>query len=221
MTLFIDIFYCLNYTSLLLHLIITHLVSHPFTIAFVPPCSFLSLFFFLFFFFYVFLSSIIFIPADTHQHHLLSLLHFAITSSRYNTSSITPFFFSCIVFIISTVIIGIFYCLNYTSLLLHLIITHLVSHPFTIAFVPPCSFLSLFFFFGFFFYVFLSSIIFIPADTHQHHLLSLLHFAITSSRYNTSSITPFFFMYCFHYLYGNYRHLLLIKFLFTTLFVVI
>ena len=34
--------------------------------------------------------------------------------------------FSCIVFIISTVIIGIFYCLNYTSLLLHLITTHLV-----------------------------------------------------------------------------------------------
>ena len=28
-----------------------------------------------------------------------------------------------------TLIIGIFYCLNYTSLLLHLIITHLVSHP--------------------------------------------------------------------------------------------
>ena len=38
------------------------------------------------------------------------------------TSSIKPFF-SSIVFIISTVIIGIFYCLNYTSLLLHLIIT--------------------------------------------------------------------------------------------------
>ena len=37
------------------------------TIAFVPPSSFLPLFFF-----YVFLSSIIFIPADTHQHHLLS-----------------------------------------------------------------------------------------------------------------------------------------------------
>ena len=43
--------------------------SHPFTIAFVPPCSFLSLFFF---FFYVFLSSIIFFPADTHQNHLPS-----------------------------------------------------------------------------------------------------------------------------------------------------
>ena len=33
---------------------------------------------------------------------------------------------SCIVFIIFMLIIGIFYCLNYTLLLLHLFITHLV-----------------------------------------------------------------------------------------------
>ena len=46
--------------------------------------------------------------------------------SHYNTFCITlsP---SSIIFIISVLIIGIFHCLNYTSLLLHLIIRHLVS----------------------------------------------------------------------------------------------
>ena len=45
----------------------------------------------------------------------------------------------------------------------------------------------------------LSSIIFIVCDTYRHH----------SSRYNTPSIIPFPFIYYFHYLYTNYRHLLL------------
>ena len=55
-----------------------------------------------------------------------SLLHFAITSSHYNPSCITPSLLS-IIFIISMLIISIVYCPNYTSLLLHFIITHLVN----------------------------------------------------------------------------------------------
>ena len=62
-----------------------------------------------------------------------------------------------------TLTIGIFYCLNQTLLLVHLIITHLVLHRT------------------------LSSIIFIIYDTNCWYLLhSFLHFAITSSHYNTS-----------------------------------
>ena len=47
-------------------------------------------------------------------------------------SALLAFFFYVsllsIIFIISDVNKGIFYCLNYTSLLIHLITTHLVSH---------------------------------------------------------------------------------------------
>ena len=69
-------------------------------------------------------------------------------------------------------------------------ITRFSSHPFTIASVP----LSLFFFC--FFCVSLSSIIFISYGTNYRHLLlSLLHFPITSSHYNTPCITPFSFIY--------------------------
>ena len=79
------------------------------------------------YFFCVFLSSIIFIICDTnYQHLLLSYLHFAITSSHCNAPYIT-LSLSSIIFIISTLIIGIFYCINYTLLLLHLIITHLLN----------------------------------------------------------------------------------------------
>ena len=60
-----------------------HLSSHSFTIAFVPPCSFLSLFFF------------------TSLFYLLFLFPLTIISIT-----------------------------NYTSLLLHLVTTHLLSHPF-------------------------------------------------------------------------------------------
>ena len=62
-----------------------------------------------------------------------------------------------------TLIIGIFYCLNYTSLLVHLVTTHLVSH------------LSL------------SSIVFIISTliNYRHLSLSWLHLAITSSLYKT------------------------------------
>ena len=68
----------------------------------------------------------------------------------------------------------------------------------------------LFFSFFPFFCVFLSSIIFIIFDTNYLRLLlSWLHFAITSSHYNTPCITPFSFIYYFQYLYANYRHPLL------------
>ena len=35
----------------------------------------------------------------------------------------------------------------------------------------------------------------------------VVHFAMTSSRYNKLSIAPFSLIYYFHYLYANYRHL--------------
>ena len=71
------------------------------------------------------------------------------------------------------------------------------------------SFLALFVFAFLFFYfrIFLLSIIFIISDTNYRHLL--LSYAITSSHYNTPSITSFYFIYCFHYLSANYQHLLL------------
>ena len=81
------------------------------------------LYFFLSLFFCLSLSSIIFIISDVNYWHLLlSLLHFAITSSHYNT-----FTFHLLFSFYLTLIIGIFYCLNYASLLLHLIITHHVN----------------------------------------------------------------------------------------------
>ena len=43
----------------------------------------------------------------------------------------------------------------------------------------------------------------------QPLLLSSLHFATTSSHYNTPCITPFSFSYYFQYLCANYWHLLL------------
>ena len=77
--------------------------------------------------FCVSLSSFIFIISDTnYQHLLLSRLHFTITSSHYK-HLVSHFSLSSIVFIISTLIIGMFYCLNCISLLLHLIATHLVT----------------------------------------------------------------------------------------------
>ena len=69
------------------------------------------------------------------------------------------------------------------------------SHSFTIASVPLVLFCH-----GFF-CISLSSIIFIISDSnYQHLLLFKLHFAITSSCYNTPFITPFSFIYYFHYL---------------------
>ena len=54
-----------------------------------------------------------------------SFIYFAITSSHYKHLE-SHLFLSSIVFIVSTLIIGIFHCLNYTLILLPLIITHLV-----------------------------------------------------------------------------------------------
>ena len=91
------------------------------------------------------------------------------------------------------------------------------SHPFTMASVPYCFCLSLFFFLLFsflffsvvFFGVFLLSIIFIIIDPNYRHLsLSYLHFVITSCHYSTPCITSLSFIYCFHYLHANYRHFL-------------
>ena len=61
--LIIGIFYCLNFTLLLLHFITRHLVLHLsfFICYFQNPCT-------------------------NHRHILLSWLHFVITSSLYNTS---------------------------------------------------------------------------------------------------------------------------------------
>ena len=81
--------------------------------------------------------------------------HLALTLSLYLASPLCSFlclflvaFLFHLLFSLSlAVIISIFYCLNYTSLLLHLITTHLVSH------------LSL------------SSIIFIISNTNYQHLL--------------------------------------------------
>ena len=94
--------------------------SHPFTIASVPPHSFLSFFFFAFLFHLLFLSSLTLIGIIYCLNYTSLLLHLVTTHLLSH-----PFLLS-IIFIISTLIIGIFYCLNYTSLLLHIIITHLV-----------------------------------------------------------------------------------------------
>ena len=67
----------------------------------------------------LFLPSIIFIFSIGIFYHTSLLLHLITTQLVSHCS------FSSIIFIISTLIIGIFYCLNYTLLLLHLIITHL------------------------------------------------------------------------------------------------
>ena len=74
------------------------------------------------------------------------------------------FLFHLLFSLFLALIIGIFYCLNWILLLLHLITTHLVSH------------LSH------------SSIVFITFALiiSTHLLLSYLHFAITSSLYNTT-----------------------------------
>ena len=99
---------------------ILHLRNYPFTIASVPPCSFLSLFFFAFLFHLLFLLSLTLIGIIYCLNYTSLLLHLV------TTQLLSHPFLSSIIFTISTLIIGIFYCLNYTSLLLHLIITHLV-----------------------------------------------------------------------------------------------
>ena len=72
-------------------------------------------------------------------------------------------------------------------------------------FVPSCSFLSLFFFFFTFFFHLLSSFpLTLISIIYCLNYTSLLPHLVTSIFYHT-----FFFIYCFHYLYGNYRHLLL------------
>ena len=66
------------------------------------------------------------------------------------------------------------------------------------------------FFLVFVFCASLLSTIFIISDlNYRHLLLSWLNFSIPSSYYNTPCITSFSFIYCLHYLYANYRHLLL------------
>ena len=61
------------------------------------------------------------------------------SSHPFTIPSILPcsflsfFFFAFLfhlLFLLSLTLIGIIYCLNYTSLLLHLVTTHLLSHPF-------------------------------------------------------------------------------------------
>ena len=66
---------------------------------------------------------------NAQQNHLALTFHYSLCSP---CSLLSLFFFCCfciflssIVFIIATLIIGIFYCLNYTLLLFHLFITHL------------------------------------------------------------------------------------------------
>ena len=54
------------------------------------------------------------------------------------------------------------------------------------------------------FYVFLFHLLFSLSLT----LIIGIFFATTSSHYNTLCITSFSFIYCFHYLHTNYRHLL-------------
>ena len=102
-TLIIANLYCFNHTSLSLHMITTHLVSH------------------------VSLSSNVFILSTLivvifHFLNYTSLLLYLI--STYLVSHL-PFW--SLIFIITTLIIVTFYFLNYTSLLLYLIIAHLVN----------------------------------------------------------------------------------------------
>ena len=86
--------------------------------------------------------------------------------------------------------------------------THLALTFFTIVSVPLfCSFLSLFVLFYRFSLLFV--IIIISDTNYLHLLLSLLYFAVTSFDYNTPCVTSFSFIYCFHFLYANYRDLLL------------
>ena len=54
-----------------------------------------------------------------------------------------------------------------------------------------------------------STIFFISDANYRYRLLSQLHFANTSSHYNAPCITSFSFIFCFRYVYVNYRHLLL------------
>ena len=101
------------------------------------------------------------------------------------------------------------------------------SHPFAIASVGPCSSLPLFFFiFNFFFcfiylfihlfiYLFififcasLSSIIFIISYTN-YPIFHCFNYTSLLLHYKTHCITSFSFIYCFHYSYTNYWHLLL------------
>ena len=93
------------------------------SLQFLSPLFFFCLYsvFMLLFFLITFIISDI-----NYRHLLLSKLHFAITSSRQNTTCIT-LSFSSVVSIIFSLIVGIFNCLNQTLLLLHLIITHLVN----------------------------------------------------------------------------------------------
>ena len=118
--------FCLTFGFLRFNCTTESFSSPPFTIASVPPCSFLSLFFF-FLLCFAFLFHLLFSLSLTLiigifycLNYTLLLLHL-ITTHLVSNPFLLP-----IVFIISTLIVGIFYCLNYTSLLLHLFVTHLV-----------------------------------------------------------------------------------------------
>ena len=75
--------------------------------------------------FFVSLSSFIFIISDNNCWHLLlSWLHFAITSSCYKHLALYLSFIYCFHYLYANY--GIFDCLNYNLLLLHLILTYLV-----------------------------------------------------------------------------------------------
>ena len=106
----------------------SHIISLSlFHYSFRPTCSSLSLFFVAFISHLVFLLSLALIIAifiDICLNYIYSL--YAINSSHYNTPCIIPLSF-IYYFIIFTLVISIFYCLNYTLLLLHLIIRHLVN----------------------------------------------------------------------------------------------
>ena len=110
--------------------------SHPFTMASVPYCFCLSLFFFLLFSFLFFSFLLYFLAFSFYLSFLLSLtLIIAIFRCLIYTSSLLHVItahlvshpsLSSIVFIISMLITGIFYSLNYILLLLHFTITDLV-----------------------------------------------------------------------------------------------
>ena len=88
--------------------------SHPFTIASVLPCSFLSLFFFVFLFF-AFLFPLLFSLPLTLISIIYCLNYTSLLRHLVTTRLLSHPFLSSIIFIISTLIVGIFYCLNYTS----------------------------------------------------------------------------------------------------------
>ena len=85
--------------------------SHPFTIASVLPCSFLSVFFFFFFLCFFFIYYIHYLTLIINICHCLNytllLLHLITTHLVSHLS------LSSIIFIVTMLIISIFYCLNY------------------------------------------------------------------------------------------------------------